>query len=98
VPVVICLIGARVVIEGIYTAQADAAHGPPVEVAEIDDQVGRHAIDGAVQFLRPIRPGAKITPLGVGDGGDALDEVVEVTSADSLVSGSSHKSAKWLAG
>jgi hypothetical protein len=71
-----------------------------VEIAKIDDQVGRHAVDGAVQLLRPIAPGAEVAPLRAGDRGDVpdkVDKVTEVTSADSLVSGASHKCAKWLA-
>ena len=67
-----------------------------MEITKIDDRVGRYALDGAEQILQPIGPGAAVAPPKIGDGGDVLNEVAEVTSADSLVSGSSHKRTKWL--
>ena len=49
------VVGAAVVFEGVdLRCFTDAAHGTPVQAAEVDDQIGSDAVDFFVEFLRAI--------------------------------------------
>src|SRR5439155_1818878 len=50
-PVVVRLVGAGVVLEGVDAPHPDGADGPPVEVAEVHDQIRRDAVDGSEEVL-----------------------------------------------
>src|SRR5213594_4322172 len=75
VPVVVGFVGAGVVFEGVDAGHADGADGAPVEVAEVDDQVGGDAVDGAIEVLWAVRLGADRPTRGIGDRFDAGDEI-----------------------
>src|SRR5487761_1562174 len=63
---VVAVIGAGIVLEGVDRAVSDAAHGTPEEIAEIDDQIGSHAVDFMIDFFRleDFRP--DIDAVGIG--------------------------------
>ncbi len=76
VPVVVGLVRPGVVLEGVEAAHADRTDRAPVEVAEVDEQIGGDARDGAVEVLGPVSPGADAAPARIRDRLDARDEVV----------------------
>src|SRR5207249_2742639 len=74
-PVVIRLVRAGVVLEGVDAAHPHRADGPPVEIAEVDDQVRRHAVHGPVELFGTVRLRADPTSVRIRDRLDAGDEV-----------------------
>src|SRR5215831_16825608 len=72
-PVVIRLVGAGVVLEGVDAAHPHGADGAPVEVAEVDDQIRRHAVHGTIELLGTVRLRADPASVRVGDRLDAGD-------------------------
>src|SRR6266850_1847785 len=75
VPVVVRLVGSGIVLEGVDAAGADGADRAPVEVPEVDDQVGRHAVHLPVEVLRAMGLRADVPPARVHDRLDAGDEL-----------------------
>src|SRR5437762_10210232 len=74
-PVMVRLVGAGVVLEGVDSPHPDGADGPPVEVAEIHDQIRRYAVDGAEEVFGTVCLRADYAPLRIGDRLDAGDQV-----------------------
>src|SRR5579885_3190303 len=62
---VVAVIGANIVLKGVDRAVTDGADGTPVEVAEIDDQVGRNAVAFLIDFLRLVDGGADVDAVGI---------------------------------
>src|SRR5262244_1267371 len=67
VPVVVGLVGTGVVLEGVQAPHADRTDRAPGGVAEVDDQVGGHAADRAVELLGAVGLRADRPALVIGD-------------------------------
>ena len=64
---VVGVVGPGVVLGGPARPEAELAHRAPREVAEVQDQVGRHALDLAVDLLGPEGVGAERPPIGAAE-------------------------------
>src|SRR5206468_4182794 len=93
VPVVVGFVGAGVVFEGVDGAHADGADRAPVEVAEVDDQVGGDAVHLAVEILGAVGLGADRSSVWIGDRLDAGDQI----GADTLVVGGIDRAGRLAA-
>src|SRR5574337_124571 len=64
-PGVVRVVGAGIVLEDVDGAMTDASHGAPVQVAEVDQQVGRNPSALPVDLLRFVHPRWDRVPLFV---------------------------------
>ena len=76
VAVVVRAVGAGVVLVGVEAGVADRADRAPLEVAEVDDQVGRHAAHLGVDVLRLEHLRAERLAVGAGRGLELGDQLV----------------------
>ena len=67
---------AGVIFERVQFSAADRADGPPVEIAEIDDQIRGHATHFFVEFLGPVNLRADVTPVFIRDRFQPCDKLV----------------------
>ena len=80
---VVRVVGPGVVLEDVHGAAADLADAPPVEIAEVDQQVGWDAAALGVELLGPVRDRADRPAVLVPERLELLLQLV----ADALVVG-----------
>src|SRR5918911_2673882 len=82
-PVVICLVGTGVVLKGIDASGADASDRAPVQIPEVDDEIGGDTVHRPIQLLWAKSARPKITSMWVADRRDLVDQLL----ADALILG-----------
>ena len=84
VPIVVRLVRAGIVLEGVDRPDADRPDRAPIEIAEVDDQVGRHAVDDAVDLLGAVCLGADVPALRIRDRGDLFGDLASHMAAEEV--------------